>query len=344
MEKVISDLLLDIASEMNGYSIGEPWRFTEFSLAAVVPIARVTEELRGYRLLCEIKDEVKVKDTGSIDKLELINNSIHPVLVKAGEVLVGATQSRTLVKSEVLMSEEEVTADCVCIHSSKGIRGGQNMTPTSYSPSPVRRSLFVGHLRENKLADYDYGHDIQSNVWASVNQYSRGLSASTGRFMAASRNLSDEVAELAARMPPTFHTPMGDLAGRISESQERYGDILKKVPKVENQVGICLMTMTGLETMEAFEHPDSWEKIREAILGADSDKISDISDQNGLFEFRKDKAKAIVQELFQKQYESKAVVEKEHTTTYILDEEKFMGEVVILHGKPIHCAFMRKVS
>ncbi|MBA7668250.1 hypothetical protein ES703_76359 [subsurface metagenome] len=37
---VASDLLLDIATEKNGYSIGKPWRFTDFSLAAVVPITQ----------------------------------------------------------------------------------------------------------------------------------------------------------------------------------------------------------------------------------------------------------------------------------------------------------------
>ena len=43
MSKVATDLLLDIASEKNGYSIGKPWRFSEFSLAAVVPILRLMD-------------------------------------------------------------------------------------------------------------------------------------------------------------------------------------------------------------------------------------------------------------------------------------------------------------
>jgi len=345
MEKVVSDLLLDIALEKNGYLIGDPWRFTEFSLAAVVPIGRVTDELRGYRLLSEVKGEVKVRDTGEIDKVELLNETIHPVLIKAGEVLVGSTQSRVVAKSQVIMSGEKVVVDCACVHSSKGIREGQNMAPLSYSPTPIRRSIYEGYRRANKLEDYQYSHRVQNNIWGSVNDYSRSMSASLGRTASAlCASVSEDLGTLAEGLTPAFTTPSEDLAGRLSESQDKYKDILKRIPSIEHQVGMCLLTMTGLESLESFEHPDSWEKMRKIILGSEADKISDVSDQNGLFDFRKDKARAIVQELLRIQYESKAVIEKEHTATYMLDASSFMGEVVTLHGNPIHCAFIRKAS
>ncbi|MBA7599420.1 hypothetical protein ES703_06453 [subsurface metagenome] len=142
----------------------------------------------------------------------------------------------------------------------------------------------------------------------------------------------------------SYATPEQDLAGRITETQDKYKDILKDIPKVDNQVGLCLLTMTGLESMESFNHPESWEAIRKVILGSDISSIADISDQNGLFEFREDKAKSIVRELLEKEYDEKVAVEKDSTATYILDEEKFMGEVVTLHDRPIHCAFLRKAS
>ena len=96
--------------------------------------------------------------------------------------------------------------------------------------------------------------------------------------------------------------------------------------------------------MESFNHPESWEAIRKAILGSDISSIANISDQDELFEFREDKAKSIVRELLEKGYSEKVTVDKENTATYILDEEKFMGEVVTLHDRPIHCAFLRKAS
>ncbi|GAJ20852.1 unnamed protein product, partial [marine sediment metagenome] len=68
----------------NGYSIGKPWRFTEFSLAAVVPIARVTEDVRNYKLLSEVKDMVKIKDTGSIYQPPFFIWQATPLCLVAG--------------------------------------------------------------------------------------------------------------------------------------------------------------------------------------------------------------------------------------------------------------------
>lgn len=354
MQKVISDLLLDIASETNGYSIGKPWRFTEFSLAAVVPIARVTQDVRNYRLLSEVKDMVKIKDTGSIHKVELFNRDEYPALIKAGEIIAGATQARTLAVSQVLMPQEEIVADCVCVHSSMGIRGGQTMSPTTYSPPEVRKAVYRGYYRreagglETLGNTYRYDHGVQDKIWASVNQYSQALSHHTGSLHALASSGGGgglaASADFLRDLSSPYASPSNDLAGRVTESQDKLKEILKQVPKVENQVGICLLTMTGFESLESFNHPEAWEAIRKAILSSEADKLSDVSDQDGLFEFREGKARSIIQELLRKQYEERKIVSKERTATYILDEERFMGEVVVLDGRPIHCAFMRKAS
>jgi len=342
MRTVISDLLLDIASEKNGYSIGKPWRFTEHSLAAVVPIIRVTKDTRNYRLLSEVKNLVKIKDTGHIDKIELINRDEYPVLIKSGEILEGGTQTRTVTVSQIVMPQEKVVLDCACVYSSKGIMSGQDMAPSVYSPMPVRRKVFQGHYTSGKLDNlssdlYRYDSKIQQDIWASVNQHYQSSARGFSAFAA-------DVGEAPIIGSISYATPEQDLAGRITETQDKYKDVLKEVPKLDNQVGICLLTMSGLESMESFNHPESWEAIRKAILGSDVSSIADISDQDGLFEFREDKAKSIVRELLEKEYSEKVAVEKEGTATYILDEEKFMGEVVTLYDRPIHCAFLKKAS
>lgn len=342
MRTVISDLLLDIASGKNGYSISKPWRFTEFSLVAVVPILRRTRQTRNYRLLSEVQDLVKIKDTGNISKVELINRDEYPVLLKAGEVLAGATQSRSLARSEILMPGEKVEADCVCVYSTKGIREGQDMIPDAYCPTEVRKAIYGGYYtRTGDLSPaYHYSPDVQRDTWESVNCCAKGMSASVDNIV----NYMASAGEPVMDMSQTFHTPQQDLAGRITESQDKFKEILKKVPKVRTQVGMCLLTMTGLDLMESFNHPGSWEAIRKAILGSESSKISDVSDRDGLFEFREDRAKDIILELLGTEFEDKATVEKETTATYILDSKKFTGEVVTLYGAPIHCAFVRKAS
>lgn len=349
-----SDLLLDIASEKNGYSIGQPWRFTEFSLAAIVPIIRVGAEARGYRLMSEVKDKVKVEDTGHIDILQINNRSVFPVLVKAGEVVVGDTQTRTLTKSEVLMPGEKVSVNCVCVHSSKGIYGGQKVSPEAYSPADVRREVYGGYYDKHGglNVNYEYTPHVQQQVWGGVNNYSRSMCASVDHLQAfaasgggglstGNENLNlDDLASLTSN----FKAPSEDLAGRIAESQDKYKEILKNIPTVDNQVGMCLLAMVGADFLEVFNNPDSWDAIRQAILKSESYKISDVSDQDGVFEFKEDKAKDAIRNLLQNQYEEKTVVDKENTKTFILDTEKFTGEVVTLYDIPIHCAFVKKAS
>lgn len=345
MQKVVSDILLDIAHERNGYSIGEPWRFTQHSLAAVVPLVRVNNApSRAYRLLTERKDDVKVKDTGNIELLQLTNTGEYPVLVKAGEVLVGATQSRTVTVSQIVMAGEKVNVSCACVYSSKGIREGQGMTPGIYSPSGVRREVYRGHYDRQGGLSQGYVRD-QSRIWSSVNSYARSAADRISNLcMSSAADVGTPVQDFLGTLNPTYHTPSEDLAGRISKSQTKYEDILKQVPKTDHQVGMALLAMTGLESLETFEHPDSWEGMRRAILGAESDKISDFTDRNGIFEFRPEKAKDIIRELLSGEFGEKVALERAHTQTVVLDSKQFVGEVVTLDDAPIHCAFVRKAS
>ncbi len=357
MDKLISDILLDIAAEQNGYTIGKPWRFTEHSLAAVVPLVRETQEPRGYLLFGE-SGKVKVKDTGSINELELVNQDEWPVLIKGGEVLEGATQSRAIAMSQVLMPGEKVIAQCACVYSTKGIRHGQGMEVGGYAPVDVRNEVFAGRYRKDGHLNDNYCYDgrIQNRVWQGVKETSANFANSvTGihAFMAHAGGDRAAGEPLGAgpdslRTTPvraaSYRTPSEDLVGRMSENQVLLKDVLKNVPKVDNQVGLVMLTMQGLESMELFNHPESWVAIRKAILGADADKIADIADQNGLFEFREDKAKEIIHGLLRAEYEESEMVKKDQTSTFVLSSERFTGEVVVLNDAPIHVAFVKRAN
>lgn len=343
MSKVATDLLLDIASEKNGYSIGKPWRFSEFSLAAVVPILRPTDiEERGYRLISEVKD-VRIKDTGSINQVELTNKSGLAVLVKAGEVVTGATQSRALSQSQVLMPGEKVMAECVCVHASEGIRAGQQVNIGSYSPSKVRRTVYKGY-DINRFGDapddigvnFNYTGGLQSQVWGSVRETSENYVRGVNCFAASAGGLGADID------PQTYHTPQDDLAGRMNEFGDKLKDVLKDIPKFDDQVGLCLLTLSGLESLDTFNHPKSWDAFHKAVLKSESGKIADVSDQDNVFEFREDKAKSIIRELLTTKYDESITINKDRTQTILLNGKKLIGELVILDDKPIHCSFVRK--
>lgn len=355
MQKVVSGMLLDIAEEKNGYSIGEPWRFTDFSLAAVVPLTRVTRDKRSYRLLSERKSDVKVRDTGNIDILSIRNDGEFPVLIKAGEVLTGATQSRAVTITQVVMPEETLKVDCACVYSSKGIRGGQGMTPEFYAPTRVRRILYRGHYGQDRKLSSRYTRR-QSDIWEGVNRHAAEVGSSVRSFAGFASSIGPEdfrphvhttfpdIRDMLQNLGDDYHTPKEDLAGRTGETQDKLKGILESVPKTDNQVGLVMLAMTGLESMEAFDHPDAWEGIRRAVLGADAGILSDVSDRDGLFEFRADKARDIITSVLRQDFAEKVAVDRERTQTVILDATQFTGEVVTLDGAPIHCSFVRKES
>jgi len=344
------DLLLDIATEKNGYSIGKPWRFSEFSLAAVVPIIRLSEGVRGYKLASEVKKEVNIRDTGNINRMEFTNKSAFPVLLKSGEVVTGSTQSRTILTSQIIFPQEKLVVDCACVHATKGIRADQRVDLESYSPAEVRR-VVKGRYAFQKQ---EYTNTLQNEIWNSVRSYTKGASEKVQHtaqvLFSAQLPMGDSRIgrmEKSSIMhssidPQTYYTPQEDLAGRVRELGNKLEEVLKKVPTEENQVGICLITLNGLESLESFNHPDAWKAIRESIIKSDSEKVADVTDSDSVFEYRADKARSVIRELLTTNYDERIAVEKDRTSTVTFVDKKLVGEVVILDDQPIHCSFVSK--
>ena len=326
MSKVISGFLSDIAKEKNGYSIGDPWRYSEFSLSAIVPLIRKTDEDRKYRLPSEVGAQLKIKDTGEINKMHVLNKSEFPVLMKAGQILVGATQSRALTSSTVIFPGEELDVDCCCVYSNKGIRMDQEVKFREYSPKTVRHALYQGHAHLARgMSGPTYSAHVQNDVWGSVKSYAKDMASSADEF-GASIN---------------FMTEQTDLAGRVAESKERFDKVLKDIPLEKNQVGCVLISVEGLEAIESFDHTDSWKALRESILGADSAKVSGMSRDN-VFEYKAEKAKSLITKTLSLDFDETVTVDKPSTKTVFLKSDKINGEVVLLHGEPICLSLIGK--
>jgi len=366
MSKTI-DFLLDIASENNGFKIGDPWRFHELSLTAIIPLVRATEAKRSYRLISEVQKDIKIRDTGSIDQMQITNDSDWPILVKGGEYVYGATQTRTLAVSQVILVKETVVVPCACVHSSKGIREGQSVKVDGYAPSEVREVLYRGcpgiaphrppytvpfggdTLRRrssrgySRGINYAYSGSLQQAVWGEVRKYSGGEQARVHGLMSRSRLAPDNdiLHAFAEGLNSSYQTSEEDLAGRMRENEEKYKDILKKTPKLDNQVGLALVALDGLESLECFEHPESFEALRRQVLKSEAGKLAETSE---LFDFKPEKAKAIVKELLTGKYEEYLAVDKLSTSTTILTGKKFQGEVVLLGDDAIHCSFVKRAS
>ena len=76
----------NIAEQKEGFTFGKPWRQSKQSLGLVIPILREKDIERKYKMIEETK-KVTIEDTGSIDKVRIINKGDENVFIRSGVIL-----------------------------------------------------------------------------------------------------------------------------------------------------------------------------------------------------------------------------------------------------------------
>lgn len=150
--------LSDISEGRFGYRLGDPWKYSEETLGVVVPILRENSPDREYRTMYEVLKELNIKDTGSINQIELQNRSGMAIFVRAGTIFKGKTQPRAVQHSGVYSNEKE-TINVRCVNASYGIHRGTEMEFGDIAPPSVTMNLMARD---------------QSGVWSSVRDYTSG--------------------------------------------------------------------------------------------------------------------------------------------------------------------------
>jgi len=148
-----------ITGNEEGFSLGEPWKYSEDALAVVVPILRPDAPDREYITMYEVLKELDIKDTGSINVVELQSKVDKPIFVRAGTIFTGKTQSRAAQNSGVYQ-KGTINIDVKCVHQSHGISRGAKMEFGDIAPPSVTMNLM-------SQAD-------QRRVWNSVHKFTRG--------------------------------------------------------------------------------------------------------------------------------------------------------------------------
>jgi len=304
---------------LENYELGEPWKFGEKSLAAVVPILRPRRLERDYVLLQEIQDKLKIeiKDTGLIGAAEVYNPTDYNVFVRKGTLLKGATQERGVATGIVLLPCSTEKIEVQCVHASRGIRAGSFFSAAaSVAPRQVMKSLA---LRRG-----------QSATWNAVNEATRSYMA-----MAASR----------PTQYPEQLAVSDDLVGVLEQTQKFRDDVenvLKKVPgDLNDQVGIAIIDLRGVVGLEIFNHPDSWSAFSKSVVRSYADILSE--DGSELFEMKLDKVQEAVISFIQKLAEipSDVVYKNERSITHALKGKEVAGEYTTLNTKMIHLIAFR---
>ena len=285
-------------------TLGEPWKYSDRSVTIVVPILQAGSSERNYRLLQELKDQVKISDTGAIDNAIVKNQSSSNVFVRSGTILTGKTQTRSVSTSTVVPAKESLSVPVRCIYASKGIsRNAQMHVIEEIAPKRVMDSIML--------------KQSQSEVWSSIEDYS----------MSVPRGGSEARSD--------------DLVG-VMRSTEEFGAeverLLEKIPGDHpEQVGIAVLSLSGVVGVEFFDHPDSWGAFSKSVVRNFSEEIFREAEED-LFEVKLEKAHPLVFAFLMGLLESEKNIAHESpvSTTYTMSKGTTFGEYTEMVGELIH--------
>lgn len=312
------ELLNSIKEEADGFRLGEIWRLSDKALGALVPILRHKTFKRNYVMLEELpKNKYDVVDSGSINKIKIKGAFDKAVFVRTGNMFEGqGTQSRAVEVSVIILptkQKEEIIIPARCVHASHPITGNAKFERFGYAPREVTMSL--------------YAQRGQGAVWASVGGSSARLFRLAGEKVQRFR-MSDSMVENIKH---------------VKDSKSKISNIVKKVPCLENQVGVIIMDEKGVSNIEVFDHSDSWRAFHESIIQDYSDILSR-EQEEVLFEIKKEAVPKKISEFIDKlkNTEENIVFQDKGAMTLVLKNESVIGEYTILDNELIHLLASRK--
>jgi len=311
-----------IRTETLGFSFGNPWRHDEGSITCVLPILRETKENDPKYLTLTKNSKVEIKDSGKIDLVLVTNNEDKPVFLRMGQLLAGDTQNRTVVMSRVVMTGETAKVNVKCVHASHGINMGSIFRSHGYSP------------------DRDAFYTSSLHVSGSVNQGS-SWSMDRGYYSRAQSRLQSFASmpgETPIQMPKFSQDNLTAIRDAYNNTME---DVLKKVPLLENQIGMALIDTKGFYSLDCFDLHASWKAVKEELTKKESLAIAE-KDESGVFEYKPDKAKDTVTTVLGTGFNEKVQHQEPKTETITIDFGKYVGEAVSLDGEVIHLLIARK--
>ena len=337
----------NIAEQKEGFTFGKPWRQSKQSLGLVIPILREKDVERKYKMIEETK-KVTIEDTGSIDKVRIVNKGDDNVFIRSGVILTSdASQERVTVSGIIIQPHSTQEVEVKCIHASKGIRGGTKMKATNYAPPIVLSALYSRD---------DRGEVDQGRVWESVQKYSmKTMKSRDASFTSRGPTIGMSTQRMGRRigaiksldaMEQPLSAPSDDLISTINEvetSRKSIEGAIKEMPLVEHQVGAIIFDSVGIVGFEVFDGEKSWKALHKKVLAKYSD-ILQKEQEEPLFQLNENIIPEKIRDFVEKIMESKesTIHESKLSATKIIDGTKIVGEYTEINGEIIHViAFKR---
>lgn len=359
----IAAFLGSVARNRRGFKFGPAERVQEGGLAAVVPILRKTSLVRQYVTFPEALAFTAVKDTGSIHVFTVHNTGAANVLIRAGTIFKGATQERVLVRSAVVFPGKPATVEVRCVHQTRGISPGAETTYGGVSPKEVDMGTYTVGF---KPAD-------QTKYWQEVQTYSSTIVGTVpgqaAMMYAAPVHGEREVKTKGSILAPAAQilrargvrgqsvwsgqpgyggTKADDLHSNVEAFAANIDEVLKRVKRMPNQVGLGVITEKGCETIELYDVPASWEAFHgDAVkrVGQDLSRKGD-----NVFDYKPEYATNTVAAVLADTYAENVILDHRPSNgepavrVVGLTGGRFIGEVVEIDGRVAHVVLNRTAA
>ncbi len=318
---------MDQLTDKRQFSFGEPWRLDEKSLAIVVPILRKGEgSIRNYYVFEEAKENINIKDTGSIGTLKGISKADKPVFVRSGTMIRGKTQERTLVVGGVLFPNKTQNLSALCIHASRGIRAGAEMKSVGLIPA-----LTLHYAVEA----------IQPSMWSGIRKH-------TGKMRAFASKISPSHSQRLQSISDDDMVSFREELEKIDEFKSKVDEVMKKIPAdLDNQVGIAVLDVSGVVGVETFDHEDSWRAYSRSIAKSYSDVLVKETEAPEIFQL---KPKAINKKILEFLSALKTAErwrqrwKEQNAVTYSISNKNAVAEYTTIDNKVIHFIATRRTD
>lgn len=354
-ESKSAQLFADIINEQGGYKYGQPKRVDEKSLTVLLPIIRETTHKRNYTTFPEV-DNVLVFDTGKIDEMDAENKGEGPVFIRSGTLFKGATQERALQRSEVVMSKSKRKLSVRCVHQTRGIQHNATVTYGGITPTNMHKKCYTsGFTPKDQYAYWKNVHD-ESTVMSRCATGGRGMSAGS---VHAETSDSPQVQWLSGNLPgghevynantpfTAFTQKTDDLASNLDKFAKDFEKILSKVKLEENQAGTALITDDGVQTIEVFDHPESWKALHHAAVKSMGTELVK-EDDKSVFEFKPEHAKGMVNKVLSMDWQQNTIYNHESNNgdpavrITGITAKGYVGEVVEIGGTIAHIVVLKQ--
>lgn len=265
---------------------------------AFLPVLKETYFERNYVTLEEVSEKIEIKDTGSISKLKVTSDIKKPVLIRGGSMLKGkGTQSRANQHLKIIKASQEGKISVRCIHASHHISSGNSFEHSGDVPKKVQDKLSKGN---------------QSQVWNRVEDIDRAIGSA---------------------IPGPEPSKKDDLVFHMKKFKEFLNqEVIGKMPRYENQVGVLVLDSEGVIGLELFDNPKSWEAVSKNIM----EKYGSLIVEEGEFQLNEEEIKTEIKVFLSKLNKAESELRGEKYQVGLLKGEGVRGEFAKIEGRTVY--------